>query len=40
MLGFVFAFTLERQRSIVPCIIAHALWNSSTFLIILLLFGA
>ena len=40
VLGFVFAFTLERQRSIVPCIIAHALWNSSTFLIILLLFGA
>jgi len=40
VLGFVFAFTLERQRSILPCIIAHALWNSSTFLIILLLFGA
>lgn len=38
-LGMLFAFTLERTRSILPCMIAHGLWNSGTFTMVLLLFS-
>lgn len=38
-LGLLFAFTLERTRSILPCIIAHGLWNSGTFTMVLLIFS-
>ncbi len=38
-LGMLFAFTLERTRSILPCIVAHGLWNSGTFTMVLLVFS-
>jgi membrane protease YdiL (CAAX protease family) len=38
-LGCVFAFVVERTKSIVPSIIAHGLWNSGTFTLVLLLFS-
>lgn len=38
-LGMLFAFTLERTRSILPCMIAHGLWNSGTFTMVLLVFS-
>jgi len=39
-LGSVFALALERTKSVVPCIIAHGLWNSSTFALVLLLYSS
>jgi len=39
MLGFVFAFVTEKTKSIIPSIVAHGLWNSGTFTLVLLLFG-
>lgn len=39
VLGAVFAFVLERTKSIVPCMIAHGMWNAGTFSLVLLLFG-
>lgn len=38
-LGMLFAFTLERTRSLLPCIVAHGLWNSGTFTMVLLVFS-
>jgi membrane protease YdiL (CAAX protease family) len=38
-LGCVFAFAVERTKSIVPSIIAHGMWNSGTFTLVLLLFS-
>jgi membrane protease YdiL (CAAX protease family) len=39
-LGSVFAIVLEKTKSIVPAMIAHALWNSCTFTLVILLFGS
>jgi uncharacterized protein len=38
-LGCIFATLFERTKSILPSIIAHGLWNGSTFTLVLLLFG-
>jgi membrane protease YdiL (CAAX protease family) len=38
-LGAVFAFTVEKTKSIVPSIIAHSLWNSVCFVFSLLIAG-
>jgi membrane protease YdiL (CAAX protease family) len=38
-LGCIFAFIFERTKSIIPSMVAHGLWNSGTFTIMLLLFG-
>jgi membrane protease YdiL (CAAX protease family) len=39
-LGFLFALIFERTRSLVPSMIAHCLWNSGTFILMMVLFGA
>lgn len=39
-LGSIFAYLFEVTDSTVPSIVAHGLWNSSTFTLILLLFSA
>lgn len=39
-LGMIFGFVFERTKSIIPSMIAHGMWNSGTFLLILLLFGS
>jgi membrane protease YdiL (CAAX protease family) len=38
-LGCVFCFVLERTKSVIPSMIAHGLWNSCTFTLVLVLFG-
>jgi len=38
-LGCLFAFVFERTKSIVPSMVAHGLWNSGTFTLVLTLFG-
>ncbi|CAN5252693.1 hypothetical protein BH10CYA1_BH10CYA1_09970 [soil metagenome] len=38
-LGFLFGFIVERTKSILPSMVAHGLWNSGTFSLVLLLFG-
>lgn len=38
-LGAVFAFLTEKTKSILPGMIAHGLWNSGTFSLVLMLFG-
>ncbi len=38
-LGALFAFLYEKQRSLVPPIIAHSLWNAHTIFALSLLFG-
>jgi membrane protease YdiL (CAAX protease family) len=38
-LGCVFAFAVEKTKSIVPSIVAHGLWNAGSFTLVLLLFG-
>lgn len=38
-LGCVFAFVFERTKSVIPSMIAHGLWNSGTFSLMLLLFS-
>ena len=38
-LGSVFAISLEKTKSLLPAIIAHGLWNSSTFTLVLMLFS-
>ncbi len=38
-LGFVFAYTFERTQSLIPSLVAHGLWNSGTFTLLLLLFS-
>lgn len=39
ILGFGFAYTFERTRSLVPCMVAHCMWNSGTFLLMMTLYG-
>ncbi len=39
-LGSIFAYLREKTGSIVPSIVAHGLWNSATFTVVLLLFGS
>lgn len=39
-IGMVLAVIYEKTRSIVPCMIAHGLWNSGTFTLALILFSA
>lgn len=39
-LGLVFGYVFERTRSLVPSMIAHGLWNSGSFSIMLLVFGS
>lgn len=38
-LGFLFAFILEKTRSLVPSMVAHCLWNSCTFIMALVAYG-
>jgi membrane protease YdiL (CAAX protease family) len=38
-IGCVLAYTFERTRSLLPCMIAHGLWNSGSFSMALILFG-
>ena len=38
-LGSVFAYLFEVTGSVVPAVIAHGLWNSAVFTLVLLLFG-
>lgn len=39
-LGLVFAYVFEQTRSIVPSMIAHGLWNSGSFTLMLLIFAS
>lgn len=39
VLGCVFAFVLEKTKSTLPSMVAHGLWNSGTFTLVLLVFG-
>jgi len=39
VLGAIFAFVFERTKSTLPSMVAHGLWNSGTFTLVLLLFG-
>jgi hypothetical protein len=39
VLGAIFAFVFERTRSTLPSMVAHGLWNSGQFTVVLLLFG-
>ncbi len=38
-LGCVFAFVFEKTKSTLPGMVAHGLWNSGTFTLVLMLFG-
>ncbi len=38
-LGFLFGFVLERTKSTLASMVAHGLWNSGTFTLVLLLFS-
>jgi membrane protease YdiL (CAAX protease family) len=38
-LGALFAMVFEKTKSILPSMVAHGLWNSGTFTLLLLLFG-
>ncbi|HEY9869592.1 MAG TPA: type II CAAX endopeptidase family protein [Candidatus Obscuribacterales bacterium] len=38
-LGWLFGFVYERTRSLLPALIAHGLWNSGTFTLVLMIFG-
>ncbi len=38
-LGCLFAFVFERTKSLLPAMIAHGMWNSGTFTLVLLMFG-
>lgn len=40
VLGMLFAVVVERTKSILPSIVAHGLWNSGTFSIVLFLLGS
>jgi uncharacterized protein len=40
VLGFAFAFVFERTRSLIPNMIAHCLWNSGTFMLMMIIFGS
>jgi membrane protease YdiL (CAAX protease family) len=38
-LGCLFAFVFEKTKSIIPSMVAHGLWNSGTFTLVILIFG-
>ena len=38
-LGWLFGFVFERTKSLLPSIVAHGLWNSGTFTLVLMIFG-
>jgi len=38
-LGSIFAIALEKTKSVIPAMIAHGLWNSCTFTLVIFLFG-
>ncbi len=38
-LGFVFAFVFEKNHSLIPSMVAHCLWNLTTFTLILMLYS-
>lgn len=38
-LGMLFAFVMERTKSILPAMVAHGMWNSATFTMVILLFS-
>lgn len=38
-LGMIFAIAIEKTKSLVPAMIAHGLWNSCTFTLVIFLFG-
>lgn len=39
-LGFLFALIFERTRSLIPSMVAHCMWNSGTFILMMVLFGS
>ncbi|MBI4532433.1 MAG: CPBP family intramembrane metalloprotease [Candidatus Melainabacteria bacterium] len=39
-LGWLFGLVFERSKSLLPAIIAHGLWNSGTFTLVLMIFGS
>jgi hypothetical protein len=39
VLGFVFAFVMERTRSLIPSMVAHCMWNTGTFIVMMTVFG-
>ncbi len=39
VLGSIFAFVFEKTKSTLPSMVAHGLWNSGTFTLVLLVFG-
>lgn len=39
-LGYVFGFVFERTRSLIPAMVAHGLWNSGTFTLVLMILGS
>lgn len=39
-LGWLFGYVFERTRSLLPSMIAHGMWNSGTFTLVLLIFGS
>lgn len=39
-IGFVLAYTFEKTRSLLPSMVAHGMWNSGSFTMALILFGA
>lgn len=38
-LGFVFAYALEKNQSLIPSMVAHCLWNLTAFTMILLMYA-
>ena len=39
LLGFLFAFIMEKTRSLVPSMVAHCMWNSCTFIMALVAYS-
>lgn len=39
-LGWVFGFVFERTRSLIPSMVAHGLWNSGTFTLVMMLLAS
>ena len=40
VLGWLFGFVFERTRSLLPAMVAHGMWNSGTFTLVILIFGS
>jgi len=40
VLGFMFAFAYEKTGSLIPPMVAHCLWNSSTFIVMSAFFSS